>query len=91
METAINYLPSNEVYLPSELEVILVSVQINRNKNLLFINCYRPPNSTEVIPKFYSLLSSVDLPLYAGAFIVGDFNYPDIHWIEGSGFIHYFI
>jgi len=77
---------SSEVHIPSELEVILITVQVNRNKKLLFINCYRPPNLTEFIPKFHSLLSSVDLSLYAGVFIVGDFNYPDIQWIEGSGF-----
>lgn len=29
---------------------------------------------------------SVDLSLYAGGFIVGDFNYPDIQWTEGSSF-----
>ena len=29
---------------------------------------------------------SVDLSLYAGALIVGDFNYPDIQWTEGSSF-----
>ena len=35
---------SSEVHIPSELEVILITVQVNRNKKLSFINCYRPPN-----------------------------------------------
>ena len=34
-----------------------------------------------------SLLSSLQFADYYGVFLLGDFNYPNIRWLDGSGFV----
>ena len=79
---------SCELCVSTHLEVVLVQVKINRFKKLLFIVCYRPPKPDErFITNLSSLLSSLQLADYYGVFLLGDFNYPNIRWLDGSGFV----
>ena len=72
--------------MTSDLEIVLVEIELTRNRNLLLINCYNPPNSTDFIPKLTSLFTSIQFLSYSGVYLVGDFNFPEITWINGSGF-----
>ena len=72
--------------IPLSLEAVVVEIALNSCQTLLFIVCYRSPSETDFIPKFKSLLDPLQLDKYRGMFIVGDFNYPGIEWIDGSGF-----
>ena len=77
---------SSELHMTSDLEIVLVEIELTRNRNLLLINCYNPPNSTDFIPKLTSLFTSIQFLSYSGVYLVGDFNFPEITWINGSGF-----
>ena len=80
------YASSEYLYEASGFEVVLVDLVLKRSKKLLLINIYRPPNASDFIVKMHTLLTSLPLSSYSGVFIVGDFNYPGIRWIDGSGF-----
>jgi hypothetical protein len=58
----------------------LVSVVINRlPKRVLVCVCYRPPNAdAEFLQEFNRFVKDI--------IIIGDFNYPSAHWLNGSGF-----
>jgi len=78
---------SCELCVSTDLEVVLVEIKINRSKKLLFIVCYRPPKADErFLTQLCALLNSLNLADYHGAFLMGDFNYPNIRWFDGSGF-----
>jgi hypothetical protein len=68
----------------------LVSVVINcLPKRVLVCVCYRPPNADAVfLQEFNRFVKSVaDSQLKDIIIIViGDFNYPSAHWLNGSGF-----
>lgn len=81
---------SREVDLPIEstgLEVVMVEIEnLKKDRKLLVVNCYRPPNDREFIVKFEHLLKSLKFTNCYSIIILGDFNYPNIEWVEGSGF-----
>ena len=82
---------SNQFELPddlSSLETVLVEVDhLHNQRKILILNCYRPPNDCEFISKFKILINwRLQLRDYYSVIVLGDFNYPGIRWIEGSGF-----
>ena len=82
-----SHLSTREIsVIPLSLEAVVVEIALNSCQTLLFIVCYRSPSEIDFIPKFKSLLDPLQLDKYRGVFIVGDFNYPGIEWIDGSGF-----
>ena len=82
-----SHLSTREIsVIPLSLEAVVVEIALNSCQTLLFIVCYRSPSEKDFIPKFKSLLDPLQLDKYRGVFIVGDFNYPGIEWIDGSGF-----
>ena len=49
---------------------------------------YRPPNAgPEFLHEFCRFLKCADVSRYKDIIILGDFNYPSIHWLDGSGFL----
>lgn len=46
---------------------------------------YRPPNANN--PWIHQFVDFIDNCMYDKVKIIGDFNLPDIKWIQGSGFI----
>ena len=57
-----------------------------RDKNLLFITIYRPPSENH--QQFYEILKIIDdfitsLPTSPSIVLTGDFNYPNIRWMNG--------
>ena len=72
---------------PISLECIAVEVDLSSSLTALFINCYRPPNGDKDFNhNLKTLLDTLNLEKYWGVFLLGDFNYPNINWIDGSGF-----
>ena len=60
---------------------------LHNQRKILIVNCYRPPNDCEFISKFEILINwRLQLWDYYSVVVLGDFNYPGIRWIEGSGF-----
>ena len=80
-------LPTREIdHSVDLLECVAVEIDLNNHQTVLFINCYRPPTDKDFVIKLKSLLNIIQINKYWGTFMVGDFNYPGIHWINGSGF-----
>ena len=57
-----------------------------RDKNLLFITIYRPPSENH--QQFYEILKIIEdfitsLPTSPSIVLTGDFNYPNIRWMNG--------
>ena len=49
--------------------------------------CYRPPNAgPEFLQEFLRFLKCANESRYKNIIIIGDFNYPSIQWLDGSGF-----
>ena len=49
--------------------------------------CYRPPNAgPEFLQEFIRFLKCANESRYKNIIIIGDFNYPSIQWLDGSGF-----
>jgi hypothetical protein len=72
---------------PISLECIAVEVDLSSSLTALFINCYRPPNGNKDFNhNLKTLLDTLNLEKYWGVFLLGNFNYPNINWIDGSGF-----
>ena len=79
-------LPTRELEIATTLECVAVEINLSPEKTLLLINCYRPPLDREFFHNFKDVIANFHLDKYWSALIVGDFNYPDINWIDGSGF-----
>jgi hypothetical protein len=77
-------LPTREIdHSVDLLECVAVEIDLNNHQTVLFINCYRPPTDKDFVIKLKSLLNIIQINKYWGTFImVGDFNYPGIHWIN---------
>ena len=89
--TAIKSILSSSLYeVPSEfssLEMVVVEISnLKYDRSVLLINCYRPPdNCQQFIQPFAGFLRSLDFGHRYSVIVVGDFNFPGIQWIEGSG------
>ena len=72
----------------SSLEMVVVEISnLKYDRIVLLTNCNRPPdNYQQFIQQFTGFLRSVDFGHYYSVIVVGDFNFPGIQWIEGSGF-----
>ena len=72
----------------SSLEMVVVEISnLKYDRSVLLINCYRPPdNHQQFIQLFAGFLRSLDFGYHYSVIVVGDFNFPGIQWIEGSGF-----
>ena len=57
-------------------------------RKILIMSCYRPPNNARFVTHFINALNLVDFNNYHSVAILGDFNFPNIHWIDGTGFSH---
>ena len=79
-------LPTRELEIATTLECVAVEINLSPEKTLLLINCYRPPSDQEFFHDFKDVIANFRLDKYWSALIVGDFNYPGINWIDGSGF-----
>ena len=83
-------LSSSEIVKPlefSDLEVNLVEIfKLKYDRSILIVNAYRPPNSVEFVTSFSGLLKSLPLSRYFTVIVMGDFNFPNIQWVDGSGF-----
>jgi len=74
-------------FYSDSLEVVSVIIKSPFNYILLAV-CYRPPASTnaEFLPELNRFLKHVADSNIKDAVLVGDFNYPNIEWINASGF-----
>ena len=57
-------------------------------RKILIMSCYPPPNDARCVTHFINALNLVDFSNYHSVVFMGDFNFPNIHWIDGSGFSH---
>ena len=57
-------------------------------RKILIMSCYPPPNDARFVTHFINALNLVDFNNYHSVVFMGDFNFPNIHWIDGSGFSH---
>jgi hypothetical protein len=57
------------------------------NKNILVSVCYRPPDAgpefIQQLKEFFKYLSDYKIK---DLILIGDFNFPSINWLDGSGF-----
>ncbi len=57
------------------------------NKNILVSVCYRPPDAgPEFIQQLNEFLKYLSDHKIKDLISVGDFNFPSINWLDGSGF-----
>ena len=76
--------------LPSEFEVVMVEIEnLKFKRKIIIMSCYRPPNDPRFVTHFINALNLVDFNNYHSVVFMGDFNFPNIHWIDGSGFLHF--
>ena len=56
--------------------------------DILVCVCYRPPNAgPDFLKEFSRFFKCADESRYKNITILGDFNYPSIQWLDGSGFL----
>ena len=83
-------LSSSEIVKPlefSDLEVNLVEIfKLKDDCSILIVNAYCPPNNVEFVTSFSGLLKSLPVSRYFAVIVMGDFNFPKIQWVDGSGF-----
>jgi hypothetical protein len=70
----------------NSLECVLIEITFTPQQTVLPINSYRPPSDRDFIQNFIDMIKVLNLDHYWCTIIVGDFNFPEINWIEGSGF-----
>ena len=76
--------------LPSEFEEVMVEIEnLKFKRKIIIMSCHRPPNDARFVTHFINALNLVDFNNYHSVVFVGDFNFPNIHWIDGSGFSHF--
>ncbi|KAK3884903.1 hypothetical protein Pcinc_010877 [Petrolisthes cinctipes] len=73
------------VYSNGQVELLVIKI---KSLNLLIFNCYRPPsctlvNFTKAYREMHKLIEDLPTPM-PDIIICGDFNFPFIHWPEGS-------
>ena len=67
--------------------VVVEISNLKYDRIVFLINCYRPPdNYQQFIQQFTGFLRYLDFGHHYSVIVVGDFNFPGIQWIEGSGF-----
>lgn len=69
-------------------ETVAIEIKLASNKLLLFVVCYRAPNDREFLSQFKIIADTASQSKYSMALITGDFNYPGIRWVNGSGFVN---
>lgn len=72
-------------YSNGQVELIIIHL---RKMNLIIVNCYRPPqctlhNFTAAMEKVAKIMEDQPAPL-PEVILCGDFNFPSIHWPEGT-------
>lgn len=69
----------------SNSEILAVEVKQSNNRRMAFLVCYRPPD-TSIEDFSLNFNNAVDLlsSKYKHLCIIGDFNFPNISWIDGS-------
>lgn len=71
----------------SELEFVAAEVQLKDRRNMLIAVIYRPPSSpSSWFKSFEDLVQSFQSSGSKDMLLLGDFNLPNINWLEGSGF-----
>ena len=79
-----NKLTCERLTIPDDIEALAVTINITKNKKLIFGIVYTPPNSSDAYhSSFFNFIRT--LPQSNNIVIVGDFNYPDIDWLTLSG------
>ncbi len=68
------------------LQCVLVEITFTPQQTILLINCYRSPPDRDFVQNFIDMINIFNLGQYWCTISVGDFNFPEINWIEGSGF-----
>ena len=76
----------NTLSLPGE--TIAVEIILRNNELALVAVCYRAPDDQKFLPHFKSVLDTACQSKYSSTLILGDFNFPSIQWIDGSGFVN---
>jgi hypothetical protein len=81
-----NPLKRTNSIVPHSLEIVSVVVN-SMSKNVLVCVCYRPPNAgIEFHQEFERFLKFANDSRYKDIIVLGDFNFPSVHWLNGSGF-----
>ena len=65
---------------------VAVEIKLESNKLLLVVVCYRAPDDNEFLGEFKNIAQIAGERKYSEVLILGDFNYPNIRWVDGSGF-----
>jgi len=73
----------------SEAEMVWAKLQIPNNKPLCLCSFYRPPNNNvtpiTMLNNFLSDMSQNESPQMPQILLAGDFNLPNITWLDGIG------
>ena len=67
--------------------VTAIEIKLASDKLLLDVVCYRAPNDHEFVTQFKIIDDVASQDKYSMTMITGDFNYPGIRWVDGSGFV----
>ena len=65
--------------------VVVEIGSLQNGRSILVINCYRAPSDFDFVSRFSGFLQSLEINHYYSILVVGDFNFPNIQWVEGSG------
>ena len=68
----------------NNLELSAIELNTNFSEKVLIVSIYRPPNTN--IRWIYNFVDFLNRKTYAKVILVGDFNFPNITWLDGSGF-----
>ncbi len=69
-------------------ETVAIEIKLASDKLLLVAVCYRAPNDYEFLTQFKIIADAASQDKYFLTLITGDFNYPGIRWVDGSGFVN---
>ena len=73
-------------FTSTSLESVGTVINSLSNKVLVCV-CYRPPNAgPEFLQEFRRFLKCAKESQCKNIIIIGNFNYPSIQWLDGSGF-----
>lgn len=76
--------------LETELEMVCVELNLNRSSKILISVVHRPPNcNSDFSDHFSTFLINCSRITNSHSIIMGDFNFPDIKWIEHCGFVDF--
>lgn len=71
--------------MENDLEYAAIEIINNNCGKTLISVFYRPPNASNAW--IHQFVDFIDSCMYEKVIIVGDFNLPDINWVQGSGLI----